>query len=205
MHHAHAAVYLAFVVEVDEDLDDALGADLVHGEACAVPVARGSQLAQLLEDDAPVLLLPLPRVAQELFAREARLVDTLGLELGNNLRLGGYRGVVGTRNPAGVLALLAGAAHQHILKRVVEHVAHVEHTGHVWRRYDYGVGFAGVGLRMEKFVVDPILVPLRFDLLWRVLVCYHILLSKFDVRPYCAAAAWPLTSAASQPRLTHVT
>ncbi len=174
MHHAHAAVYFPLVVEVDENLYDTLGAGPVHGEACAVPVARGAQLAQLLEDDAAVFLLPLPCVAQELLAREARLVDALGLELGHNLGLGGDGGMVGTGDPAGVLALLAGAAHQYVLQRVVEHVPHMEHTRHVGGRDDYRVGFAGVGLRMEKFVVDPILVPLRFDLLWRVLVCYHI-------------------------------
>ena len=60
--HAHAAIDEPFVVEVAEDFDDALAAFLVHGEGRAVPVAGGTQPAQLLEDDAAMLVGPGPGV-----------------------------------------------------------------------------------------------------------------------------------------------
>ena len=170
--HPHAAIYLALVVKVHEYLDHALGADLVHRKACTIPVARSSQLAQLLQDDATVLLLPLPGVAQELLARQARLLDTLGPQFGNNLRFGSDRGVVGTRNPAGILAHHTGTAHQHILQRIVQHVSHVEHSGHIGRRNDYGIRFTLIGRRMEEFVVYPVVVPLALDLAGVVLVSH---------------------------------
>ena len=58
--HAHAAVDAPLAVEVAEDLDDPLGADVVHRETGAVPVARSPQLAQLPQNYAAVLLLPCP-------------------------------------------------------------------------------------------------------------------------------------------------
>ena len=53
--------------------------------------------------------------------------------------------MVRARYPAGVLALHAGVANQDILDSIVEHVAHVEHTRHVGRRDNYGVGLACIG------------------------------------------------------------
>ncbi len=147
--HAHAAIDPTLVEQVAEDLYDALAACVVHREACALPVARGAQLAQLFEDYASVLLLPLPCVGEELLARERRLVYALGFELGDDLGFGGYRGVVGARHPAGVLSLHARATHQNILQRVVEHVSHVKHARDVGRRNDYRVRFALVGLRVK--------------------------------------------------------
>ena len=42
VHHTQTTVDEAFVIEIDEDLDDALGTLLVHGEGSAVPVAAGT-------------------------------------------------------------------------------------------------------------------------------------------------------------------
>ena len=89
VHHTHAAVDLALVVEVAEDAQHSFGADVVHREAGALPVARGAQLAQLLEDHAAVLLLPLPGVAEKLLARERRLLDAFFAEHRHDLGLGG--------------------------------------------------------------------------------------------------------------------
>ena len=84
--------------------------------------------------------------------------------------------MVGTRHPAGVLALHTGTAHQNVLDGVVEHVAHVEHTRHVGR-WDYDcIGLTSVGFAGEKFVVEPVLIPFRFDLFWVVFTCkFHII------------------------------
>ena len=157
--HAHAAVDEPLVVEVDKYLQHALGANLVHGEGGAVPVARGSQLLQLLEDDAAVLLFPLPGIFEELLAGEVALLDTLGGEFVHHFGFGGNRGVVGAGYPAGVLALHAGTAYEYVLYRVVQHVPHVQNTGDVGGRDDYGVGFATIGLRLEEPVFQPVSIP----------------------------------------------
>ena len=48
---------------------------------------------------------PVPRVFEELLACEVGFVDALLFEALDDFRFGGYRRVVGTRNPASVLAL----------------------------------------------------------------------------------------------------
>ena len=168
--HADAAVDLTLVVEVAEDAQDALRADVVHREAGAVPVARGAELAQLPEDDAAVLLLPLPGVFQEFVTRERRLLDSLFAEHGDDFGLRGDRGVVHAGDPACVLSGHAGAADENVLQGVVEHVPHVEHSGDVGGRDDDRIWFAFIGFRVEELVVDPIVVPFGFDLLRSVFV-----------------------------------
>ena len=84
--------------------------------------------------------------------------------------LGSNRGVVGTWNPTCVFALHASSANKNILNGVVEHVTHVEHTRDIWWWDDYGIRFSAVRLRTEKFVVNPILIPLRLYF-FRVILC----------------------------------
>jgi len=71
--------------------------------------------------------------------------------------------MVGTRNPTSVLALHPGAANQHILNGIVEHVPHVQNPGHVGRWDYYAIRFASVGYGTEKSVVHPVLVPFVFN------------------------------------------
>ena len=75
--HAQAAIDEALVIEVAENAEHTLAALLVHGERRAVPVARSTEAAQLLEDDAAVLVGPVPSVLQELLARQVLLADAL--------------------------------------------------------------------------------------------------------------------------------
>ena len=176
--HPHAAVNLPFVIEVYENLDDAPAQRRIHRELRPLPVARRAEAAQLAQDDAAVLLLPLPRMLQKLLARERTLVDPLGFELGHDFRLGGDRRVVGARHPAGVLTLHPRAAHQHVLDRLVEHVAHVQHACHVGGRNYDRIGLPRVGNRVEEAVLHPVVVPLLFDLLRSVFRCdFHSRLS----------------------------
>ena len=161
--HAQAAVNQALVVKVDKHLGDGAAALLVHGEGGAVPVARCAQLAQLLQDDAAVLVGPLPGVLKELLAGQVGLLDSLRGEFGYNFCLGRDGGVVGAGHPEGVLAHHAGAAHEDVLDGVVEHVAHVQHAGDIWRRDNDGVGFAAVRLAVEKLVLHPVVVPSLLD------------------------------------------
>ena len=174
--HTQATVDEAFVVEVAEDADDAARTLFVHGEGCAVPVARASQLSQLPEDDAPVLVRPVPGMAQELLACEVAFADALLGQAFDDLGFGGDGGVVRTGHPAGILTLHAGMAHEDVLDGLVEDVPHVEHTGDVGRRDDHGVRFAAVGTACEEPVVHPILIPFALDLGGAVLACqFHIL------------------------------
>ncbi len=139
--HSHSPVYQTLVVEIDESVDHRLAQIRVHRELRPVPVAGRSELAELAEDDAAVFLLPLPRVFHELVAGEILFVYALGLEFRHDLAFGRYRGVVGSRNPAGVLPVHTGLAYEHIVDCVVENVPHMEYPRHIRRRDDYGVGF----------------------------------------------------------------
>ena len=70
--------------------------------------------------------------------------------------------MVGAGHPERVFTHHAGAAHKNILNGVVEHVAHVEDAGHVWRRNHDGVRLAGIGFGMEKPVGHPVFIPFIF-------------------------------------------
>ena len=146
VHHAQVAIDVAFAIEVDKHLDDALRAGLVHGESRAVPVAGGTQAPQLFQDNASVLMRPGPGMLKELLASEVVLLYSLRSQLLHNLGFSGYRCVVGARYPTGILALHACPAHQNVLYGVVQHVAHVQHTCHIGRRNDDSVRLTSVGL-----------------------------------------------------------
>ena len=142
-----------------------------NGEGCAVPIAAGTELAELLKDDAAVLVSPVPSMLEELLAGKVSLLDTLLSEAVNHLSLGSYTGVVGTWYPASVLALHACTANENILDSIVEHVSHVEHTRYVWWRDHHCIRFTTIWLRAEKLVVEPVLIPFTFHCLWIVFTC----------------------------------
>ena len=96
---------------------------------------------------------------EKLLSGEIELADTLLSELLHHLGLGGDGGMVGAWCPKGIFPLHTRTAYEDILYRVVEHVAHMEHTRHIWRRDDYRVGFATVGHRLKQVVRHPIIIP----------------------------------------------
>ena len=112
----------------------------------------------------------MPGVFEELLARQRALRDAFGGKLGDDLGLGGYRRVVGARNPQRVLPLHSGAANQNILNRVVQHVPHVEDTRHVGRRYNYRIWLAAIGFGMKQAVLHPVAVPAFFDFVRAILL-----------------------------------
>ena len=169
--HTQATVDKALLVEVYKHLEHALWALLVHGEGCAVPIAWGTQTAELLEDDASVLVGPVPRMLKKLLACQVALLDALLSQTVHHLCLCSDWSVVGSRHPACVHAFHSCPAHEDVLNCVVEHVSHVQHTRHVWWRNDHGVGFASIGLATEHLVVKPILIPFRLHCLWVVFAC----------------------------------
>ena len=77
VHHPDTLVDPTFAVEIDEGVDNRLGKSRFHREAGAVPVAGAAQLAELLQDDAAVLLLPFPGVLEEFLAADVLLGDAV--------------------------------------------------------------------------------------------------------------------------------
>ena len=106
-----------------------------------------------------MFVLPSPRVLEELFTCQVALLDALFCQTVHHLGLRRNRSVVGSRHPAGILAIDAGLPDENVLDGIVEHVAHVQHSA-------------------EKLVVYPILVP--FALYFRGIIfgC------KFHIFPY---------------------
>ena len=171
VHHTQSAVDESLLIEVDKNLEYALRALLVHSECSAIPVAACSKTAQLLEDDATVLVGPVPSMLKELLASKVALLDALLGEAVYHLSLSSDRSVVGARYPTSVLSLHTCTTHENVLYSIVEHVAHVQHASHVRRRYNDSVGLTSVGLAAEELVVKPVLIPFRLHCLWVVLRC----------------------------------
>ena len=161
--HADTTIDQSLTVQIAEDANDAPRADVVHSEGRAIPVAGSAKASELLEDDAAVLLFPLPSVAQKLLAGEIRLADSALSQSSHHLGLGGDGGVIRARHPAGIAARHACAAHKDVLNRVVEHVPHVEHAGDVGRRDDHRVRLALVREGAKETVVQPVLIPFSLD------------------------------------------
>src|SRR5688500_4788480 len=68
--HAFAVVNESFLVEIDEHLLHATNVSIIHGEAFATPVAGATQLLELFDDNAAVLLLPSVDAPEEFVAAE---------------------------------------------------------------------------------------------------------------------------------------
>ena len=131
---ALAAIDQAVVVPIAEDLTHGLGIVLVHGEALVVEVNGAAHALDLLDDDAAVLVGPIPAGVDKLIAADLQAADALALELLVDLGLRGDTGVVGAEHPARGLAAHAGHTDDGVLDGVVGSVTHVELAGHVGRR-----------------------------------------------------------------------
>ena len=137
--HTQTAVYQALTIQVAEHFDNRCRTFLVHRKRRTVPIARATECPQLLQDDASVLIGPSPSMLQKLFPRQVALVDTLLLETLNHFRLRCNRRMVSSGHPASVLTFQTRTAHQHILYRLIQHVSHMQHARHIWRRYNYRI------------------------------------------------------------------
>ena len=123
-------------VEPDERFADRAGEPLVHREPLALPVARGAQALQLVQDRAAALLLPLPDPLDEGLPPQFLPGDPLLRELPLHHVLGGDPGVVGARKPEGVAPVHPGVSQKDVLQRDVQRVPHVKGAGDVRRRDD---------------------------------------------------------------------
>ena len=88
---------------------------------------------------------PVPRMCKKLLTGKVGFLNTLLCKSVYYLCFCCNRGMVGTRNPAGILAFHACPSYQNVLDGVVKHVAHMQHTCYVWRRNDDGIWFAAIG------------------------------------------------------------
>ena len=131
---ALATVDQAVVVPVAEHLAHGLGVVLVHREALVIEVDRAAHALDLLDDDAAVLVGPIPAGVDKLVATDLQAADALALELLVDLGLRGDTGVIGTQHPARGLAAHAGHTDDGVLDGVIGGVTHVELAGHVGRR-----------------------------------------------------------------------
>ena len=157
---ALATVDQAVVVPVAEDLAHGLGIVLVHGEALVVEVDGAAHTLDLLDDDAAVLVGPIPASVDKLVATDLQAADALTLELLVDLSLRGDTGVVGTQHPTRGLAAHAGHTDDGVLDGVVGGVTHVELAGHVGRRNgDGAVAHALTALVVAA--VEPLLQDRR--------------------------------------------
>ena len=90
-------------------------------------------------------------------------------ESSDDLGFGSDGGMVGTRHPAGVEALLTGTAYEDVLDTIVEHVPHVQHARDVGWWDDDGISGTVVRGGMEELVLHPILIPFVLHSLGAVL------------------------------------
>ena len=72
--------------------------------------------------------------------------------------------MVGAGHPASVFPVHAGLADEDIVQSVVEHMAHVENTGHIRRRDNDGIRLLLVRLGTETLVFQPPGIPFVLNL-----------------------------------------
>ena len=178
---ALAAVDQTVVIPVAEDLTHGLGVILVHGKALVIEVDRAAHALDLLDDDAAVLVGPVPAGVDKLIAANLQTADALALELFVDLGLRGDTGVVGTQDPTRGLAAHAGHADDGVLNGVVGGVAHMELAGHVGRRNgDGAVAHALAALIVAA--VEPLLQDRRL-VSRRIVVLGHLFHISLPVPP----------------------
>ena len=178
---ALAAVDQAVVVPVAEHLAHGLGVVLVHGKALVIKIDGAAHPLNLLDDDAAVLVGPIPARVDKLIAADLQAADTLALELLVDLGLRGDTGVIGAQHPARGLAAHAGHTDDGVLDGVVGGMAHVELAGHVGRRNgDGAVAHALAALIVAA--VEPLLQNRRL-VGRRIVVLGHLFHISLPVPP----------------------
>ena len=160
-----AAVDEPLVVELLEHGAHGKRAAGVHGKPLALPVAGAAERLELVDDGAAVLFLPLPDSLDELLTAHLVAVGALLLDLTLDHVLGRDAGVVGAGHPEDLVALHPAPARDDVLQRVIESMPHVQHAGHVGRRYDLRERRPlRVGRGVEVAALLPDRVPALLDL-----------------------------------------
>ena len=156
------AIDKAVVVEFDEEGAHGAREGVIHGEAFARPVKRGTQAAQLPHDLPAGFGFPFPHFGGEGFTAEVVPRFALRVQLALDDHLRGDTGVVAARLPQGIVAEHAVVADERVHDGVLEGVAHVQGAGDVRRRNHDGVGLAAAA-GGEVVALFPAVIPFVFD------------------------------------------
>ena len=112
---------------------------------------------------------------QEIFTRQVSLLNSLLCKAIHDFRFGCNGSMVRSRHPTSVLPLHTGTTDQNILNGIVKHVSHMKHACDVWGRNNNRIRLTTIGFRLEKAVIQPILIPLTLYFCGVVLTCnFHI-------------------------------
>ncbi len=151
-------------MQPDEHLAHRRRESRVEREVGAAPVAARADGLELLEDRAAGLAHVRPDPLLEALAPEVEAGLALLRHHALHHVLGGDAGVIGAREPERVPAAHPLEAHQHVLHRVVEAVAHVQHRRHVGRRHHHDVALAGIPrVGAEEVGFEPAAVEVGLD------------------------------------------
>src|SRR5659263_562881 len=127
----------------------------VKCEAQTVPVGRDAELLELGQDDASVLLFPLPDATHEFVAPKSFLCQPLFLDLTLDDCLCGDAGVIHARQPQSLEPLPAIVPDRDVLECHIESVSDVQVPSDIgWRHHDDEWCSVGVGLRMKSRLAE---------------------------------------------------
>ncbi len=165
VNHSAAFVDKAFIIKLAERFAHGLCANLVHGEAAAIPVTANAHALLLLDYSVTVLLFPRPNALQKLVAPEVIAGFALGLAQNLfNLYLRGYARMVNARQPQRGIPLHTLIAREDILQGGVHRVPHVQLPRNIGGRHDNGKRFfVGVNFAFEIPAVHPHIVDFLLD------------------------------------------
>jgi len=121
-----AAIDQALVVELDKYFPDGSRKALVQREALSRPIARTAEQPQLFEYRVPTLLFPFPNPFLEGFATEVLAGLSFRCQLSFHDKLRANTGVVGPGQPERVKPLHSSPSNDDVMKRVYQHVPHMQ-------------------------------------------------------------------------------
>ena len=162
----------SFFVQAHKHFFHGFGTALVHGKPLSVPIRGSSQLVQLIDDAAAVLLFPFPGILQELFPTDLMLIDSLLFQHISHLDLRRNSRVVGSRLPQRLIALHALITDQDILHGIVQRVSHVKLPGYIGRRHHNGKRFlVRINFSVEILLLQPFLIDAILHSFWIIGLC----------------------------------
>ena len=161
-----ALVDEALFVQGDEHFPHCLGAALVHGKPCPLPIAGGTQFLLLLYNPVTEFVLPVPDPLQELLPAQVVPGQSFFPQLLFHLNLGGDACVVHAGNPQGAVTLHSLEPNQGILQGGIHGVTHVQLAGDIGGRHNDGKGIGPFLLRGTEI---PVILPHFIDF------CFHLL------------------------------
>ncbi len=158
-----------FVIEVDKNAPHRVGESFVQSKPFPCPVQRGPELLQLVDDDASILIFPIPGDLHELVASDLLPRQSLLLKALLDHVMDGDARVVCSRKPESVVSLHPPPANDDIRESEAEGMAHMQRASDIGRRKNHGEHFLRGGeLRDKQPLIDPVCVPLLLNRSWVV-------------------------------------